>query len=137
MSCSSSQHCLDHSAMHVRELSIKAVVVEAQAIKVDAEDLQHSAIELPDVRDVLDSTATEFIRGSVASGLHASAHHPSGKGIRIVIATRRGRLMRRHPTELGGPDDERIFKQAALFEISQQGRCGLVEGGTVPFVIRL
>ena len=58
---------------------------------------------------------------------------PSG----IVIATGRARLMRRHATELGRPQHQRVFQQSRLFQIGQQRRGGLVEDRAVAFVVRL
>src|SRR5262249_25458205 len=65
------------------------------------------------------------------SGFDASACHPNGVAVGVVIAPEflsraRTRLGYRSPAELSGPDHQRILQQTARLEVFQEARNGLV-----------
>ena len=43
--------------------------------------------------------------------------------------------MGRHAAELGGPEDEGVFEEAALLEIGEEGGGGLIEDRAVALVV--
>ena len=49
------------------------------------------------------------------------------KRVGVVVAAGRARLVRRHPAEFGGPENQRVLEQAPLLEVGQKGGGGLVE----------
>ncbi len=59
------------------------------------------------------------------------------KPLRIVIASARAFLKRRHPAKLGHEGDERVFQQPALFEILNQCGARLVENRAMHVVLCL
>ena len=58
--------------------------------------------------------------------LDACSGEEAGEGIWVVIAARAISLQEGHAAKLGGPDDEGVIEHAALFEIGDEGRSGLV-----------
>ena len=66
-----------------------------------------------------DRLVAELVGRAVAeAALHAGAGQPDGEALRVVVAAARALLERRHPAELGHPDDQRVVEQAALLQVA-------------------
>src|SRR4051812_46132955 len=103
--------------MHVGQLAIEPVVRPSQTLEVESQDVQRGRVELPDIGHSFDAAAAEFVSGAIAhTPLYASAHHPHGERIWIVIAAGSIHLMGRHAAKLGGPQYQRVIQQSALLE---------------------
>ena len=65
------------------------------------------------------------------AGLHAGAGEPDGEAAAVVVAAHVGvaerALAKNSAAEFGEEHDERVFEQAALFEVFEQGGGGLVD----------
>ena len=55
------QNCLYHVSVNVGQTPLDAVVVEAQPLVVETENLQDRGVEVVDGRDVFDRLVAEFI----------------------------------------------------------------------------
>jgi hypothetical protein len=57
----SRQHLGDHLAFHVREAALDAVVLEGEALEVEAEEVEDGGVEVVERMDVLHGFLAEFI----------------------------------------------------------------------------
>ena len=61
--------------MHVGKTALDAVVIEAEALMVHAQQVQHGGMQVIDRRDILYGLVTEVIGGAMAeSALHPRAY---------------------------------------------------------------
>ena len=97
--------------VHVRQAALEAVVVVAESFMIETHDVQNSGIKIIDLHWINESLRSEFITLAVAETLfHSGPCKEAGEGVGVVIATGSIPLKKRHASELGGPDDERIFE---------------------------
>lgn len=109
----SSHDLMNHRAMHVGELTFEAVVVVAEAVEVEAEEMQQSAVEFVDAADAIDGLIAEVVGGTVAEALlHTRSGEPRGEAFRIVVAPVRTLLEGGHAAELGDEHDDGVLQQA-------------------------
>ncbi len=101
--------------------------------------MHQGGLEIVDVDGVFDDVVAELVALAVGdSGFDATAGHPEGEGIGVMIATpffgvfdialEEGR-----PTEFTAPDDEGVFEEAAHFQIFDQRGGGAVGVGALDF----
>ena len=89
--------------------------------------MQHGGVGVGDVVTVLDGVKTQLVGGAVnVSALDAAARHPDGEGVGMVVSSA-GSFRAGGSAELGGPDNQRLIQQAALFEVLQQPGNGFVD----------
>ena len=116
---------MDHVAVHVGQPAFDAVVVVAQPLVIEAQQVQDRGVEVVDRADVLDRLVAELVGRAVAeAALHARAGQPDGEALRVVVAAAGALLERRHAAELGDPDDQRVVEQAALFQVVSSAAAG-------------
>ena len=83
----------------------------------------------------------KVVSGAVdGAGLDAAAGHPHGVGFGVVVAApgaTEGGIAFHHggAAEFSAPDDEGFIKEAALFEVGDEGGTGLVSGLAEAFVV--
>ncbi len=108
--------------MHVGESAFYAVVVKAEALVVEAEQVQDGGVEVVNRGDVFHRLVAELVGRAVAEAvLHAGSGEPRGEAGGVVIATARASSLESgHAAELGAPDDERVVEQTALLEVSEE-----------------
>ena len=110
---------VDHVAVHVGQPALDAVVVVAQPLVVEAEQVQDRGVQVVDRADVLDRLVAELVGRAVAEARVSRRRRPARReALRVVVAAARALLERRHPAELGHPDDERVVQQAALLQVA-------------------
>src|SRR5262245_24290692 len=86
---------------------------------------------------ILDRVEAEFVGGAVChSPANSAPGQPYRKSVRMVIATVRA-LSAWRPSELGGPDDQRLVEQSALLQILEQPADRLIYLGARGGVARL
>ena len=103
-------------AFHIRQSPLHAVVLEGEALVVEAEEVEDGGVEVVERVDVLHRALAEVVGHAVAdAGLHARAREPAGEAIGVVVAALRALLEEGHPAKLRAPDDERVLQQAALW----------------------
>lgn len=118
---------MNHVAVDVGEASLEPVVIKGQPLVVEAKQVQDRGVQIVDGGDVLLRLPAKQIRCTeCVTSLDASAGKPSGEAVGIVVAAAGPFLKSGHAAKLGAPDDQRILEQAALFQVAQQGRSGLV-----------
>src|SRR4051812_32758313 len=126
------------AAVHVRQAALDAVVVVAQALVIEAEEVEDGRVEVVDGRDPLDRLVAEVVGGAEAeAALHAGAGEPDGESVRVVVAAAGPFLEGGHPAEFGRPDDERVVEQAPPLEVADECRGGAVEDRRVDVVLLL
>ena len=103
--------------MHIGQSQITAPVAVGERLVIHAHQVQNGGPEVVDVALVFRGVVTEFVGGAVhRAAFRAAAGEPYAVAVRIVVtpvaALREGRA-----AEFAGPDDERILKKAAPFEL--------------------
>ena len=90
--------------MHVGEAALDAVVIEAQALVVHAEQVERGGVEVVAVGGVFLGLGTELIRRAVSRAApDAAAREPRGERAGVVVAALA--LRAGLATELGRADD--------------------------------
>ena len=98
-----------------------------EPVRIETELVQDRGVDVGDVVPVLDRVEAKLVGGAVDdAALDAAAGHPDGEAVGVMIAAV-GALGTRCAAELGGPDDDRVVEQAALFQIVQQAGDWLVD----------
>ena len=116
---------VDHMPMHVGEAAVDAVVADGELRVVDAQQVQDGGVDVVDLGGVF--AVERFVAPLVGEAVSrasfdAAAAEPVGEDEGVVVAAF-GTLGRRHSAELGGPEDERVVEQAALFQIFDERGC--------------
>ena len=93
---------------------------------LDAHEGEHRGVEVVDVDDVLDGAVTELVRGPVdGAGFDATAGEEDAEAEDVVVAA--AALAHRGAAEFAAPQQEGVFQHAALLEVGDEGRGGLVD----------
>lgn len=96
--------------MHIGEAEIPTLGAIGELGVIKTEQMKNRRMKIVDVDFIFDRIETEFIGLThFNSTFHATARHPHGEGVRVVIATVVATLQHRRATELAAPDDERII----------------------------
>lgn len=115
-------------AVDIGEPPFYPVVVEAEALVVESENVQNGGMKIVDGGDVFSCFVAKFIGGAVAEGsLHSCTREPGGKPSGIVVTSAGSRLEGGHASELCAPDYQGVLEQPALLEIRQQRSGGLIQ----------
>ena len=130
------EEVFDDVAVDVGEAEVAAGVGVGEFFVIEAEEVEDGGVEVVDGGDIDGGAAAEFVGLAIAdAAFDTGAHHPGGEGVGVVIASAGAFLMGGHAAEFGAPDDEDIVQHAALFEIGEEGGGGLIEDGTMAFVV--
>ena len=131
---SSREDLLHEFAMHVGEAEITAGVTIGQALVVDAEEVQDGGVDVMDIDGSFDRKVAEVVELTVAgAGTQTCAGHPDGEAPGMMVAARfvAAAFGVGRAAKLSGEDDERVFQQAATFQVLQQPVDGPVDGAGV------
>lgn len=107
-----------------------------EAVGVNAHQMQYRGVQVANVDGIFDDIVTEFVCGPVhRATFNAGTGQPNAKALGMVVAAIRffgefSLAVNRSP-ELATPDNQRIIKHAALFEILDERRRGLVDVATL------
>jgi hypothetical protein len=124
--------------LDVRQTALHTIVFKSESFVLEPEQVENRRVEIVKRMNVLHGFLAEVVGRTVAhTRLHAGAGHPAGEAVRVVVATERAFLKKRHAAELGAPDDERLLQQASRAEIADERGGGLVEDGRVDIVLFL
>jgi hypothetical protein len=125
---------LHHFAIHIGEAEIAAEMAPGELEVIDAELVQDGRVQVVDV-DFAGHGAVAHVVG-LAKGepaFDSAASHPRAEALGLVFASvlldRCGAaevLAPRRAAKFAAPHDERVFEQAARFEILEQRSDGLV-----------
>ena len=92
---------------------------------IEPEEVQHSGVQVVDVDAVLDGVHANLVGCAVHQpALDPAAGQEDRESRVVMVAAGLGLLLLlgiRRAAELAAPDDERVFQQAPLLQISQQG----------------
>lgn len=78
---------MNHVAVHIGETAFDAVVIVAQALVIEPQQMQHRRVQIVDRADVLRRAVTEFVGRAVAVAmLDAGARQPHREAVGIVVA---------------------------------------------------
>src|SRR5438552_1024732 len=114
--------------MDISQPALDPIMVVAQPLMIDPQQVQNGGVQIVDRRDVLDRLVAKLIGGTVAKTLlHSGASEPDGETVWIVIASVGPFLERWHPTELRHPDHDRMIEQPTCFHVLDKGGAGLVQ----------
>ena len=99
--------------MDIGEAHVAATPAHGEAFVVDADQVQHGGVEVVDFDLVLNGSVAPFIGGTIGhAAFDASAGHPDGKALGIVIATIRS-LGKGGTAEFAGKNQQGFIEQAA------------------------
>ena len=107
---------------------------------IEAEEVEHGGVEVVEVDFALHSAVAVVVGVAVTdAAFYAATSHPGGEAEGIVTASVAllggfaiGEvLLIRRAAEFATPNDERIFKETACFEIADQSGDGLIDSGAV------
>src|SRR5262249_12667424 len=99
--------------MHVGQPALDAVVVERQALVIDAEQVQDGGVKIVNIDRILRGLPAYVVGRSVGDAVfQPSAGQPNAEGVGIVVAAGAGLVARAfgvgRAAELGVEDDERV-----------------------------
>jgi len=98
---------------------------------VDAEKVEHGGVEVVDLNFVFDGLVAKVVGRAVSDPwLDAAPGEPGGEAEGIVVASISA-LGEGSAPKFTGPDDEGIVEKAKLFQVSDEGRDGLIDCFTV------
>ena len=114
------------------EFGVEAAEGVGELCVVDAQDVEHRGVEVAEVDRVFGDVVAEVVGAAVFdAGFHAGAGEPDGEAAAVVVAAAVGVAERalaiNGAAEFGEEHHERVFEQAALFEVVEQGGGGLVD----------
>ena len=115
--------------MHVGKPALDAVVIEAQLLVIEAQDMQDGGVEVIDGGNVFRGPVAKLVGRAVReSRFDAATSHPHREAVVVVVATidlacvgaRGGEFDGRSAAEFTAPDDERRIEHAAPLEVSEE-----------------
>src|SRR6185437_5230384 len=116
----SGQNLVDDIAINVGQPIVAPAPAVGQPLVVHAHQMQQRGVQIVDVDFVLDRVPAEFVGGAVDdASLHAASGKPHRKAERMMFAAV-GPFRGRRAAEFASPHDQRVFQQAARFQVLQQ-----------------
>ena len=124
---------LNYFAMHIGETEITTCIAEGEFAVVETKAVQHCGMQIVDTDRVFGRLESQFICGAVdGTAPNSTAGQPDAEPPVIVIATGLrlaigAKFDGGSSAEFAAPENQGVFKQAALLEISDEGCDGLVD----------
>src|SRR3954454_10375607 len=113
-------------------------MVIAEALMIDAEEVQEGGVEIVNGGDVLHGPVAEVVGGAVAeAAFHTRSGHPDGEAVRIMITTVGAFLKGGHAAKFGHPNDEGVLHQAARLHVLEERSARLIQDRSVDAVLFL
>ena len=114
------------------EAGVEAAEGVGEAGVVDAEDVEHRGVEVAEVDGVFGDVVAEVVGAAVFdAGVDAGAGEPDGEAAAVVVAAAvrvpKNALAKNSAAEFGEEHHQRVFEEAALFEVVDEGGGGLVD----------
>ena len=90
--------------------------------------MEHGGVHIVNMYLVFDRMITEFIGFSIAKAtFYPSAGHPHREALDVMVSPGSSFALKHGgPTKFSTPDYQSVFQHATLFEILNQGPCGLI-----------
>ena len=113
---------LDQVTVHIGQAPVDGIMTDRQALMVQPELVQHRRIDVVDLSRILAvewlvTPLVAFPMGDTA--LETTPGQPISENERVVVPPL-ARLATGHPPELGGPVNDRVLKESALFQVLDQ-----------------
>ena len=97
--------------MNVREAAFDSVVIKAQPLVIETENVEDRGVKIINCGDSIDCFMAKFISRTIAErSFHAGPGQPGGEAIGIMITTTRAFLKSRHTAELRAENDESVVE---------------------------
>ncbi len=115
------------------------MVLEGEPFVIESHQVKHRGVQVVDVNLTFNAVVAEVVGLAVRdAALHSASGHPHGEAVVIVLAA--GRFTRtvvllcvRSATKFSSPQNQRVVKQAARFQIGEETGDRLVAGGAFLF----
>ena len=125
------ENLFDDGSVHVRQPEVAALKFVRQPGVIDAQAVQDGSLYVMNVNGLFGHVIRVVVGGTVSQTRpHAATCHPHSETSRVVIAAiiilRQASLAVDCPPKLSAPDDERVIQQAALLQILDERRGGLI-----------
>ena len=120
------QQPLDDIPPDVGQTKVTCLEAVGQLFVIEAEEMQNGGVQIVDMDGIFIDTPADLVGLPVVEPwFDATAGHPHGEGIRVMIATHilsglsATVLTHRRATELAAPDHQRLVEQAVLLQVLQ------------------
>lgn len=114
-------------SVHIGEAEVPALKSISELGVIEPELVEDSGMEVVDMHGVFGDIETEIIGFSISdTAFDTAASHPHGEGIGVMVAAVVAALHHGGSSEFAAPDHQGILEHAALFEVTDEGCCGLV-----------
>lgn len=121
----SGENWLQHVTMHIGQSMVAAAMAESQAFVVDAQLVQQRSMDVVNVYGIADDAVAKLVGLSIGdTTFEAATGHENAVAIHVMITAcgiTDSRCVR-CASHLTSPEDDRLFQQAALFQVRNQ--CG-------------
>ncbi len=105
---------LDHMSVDICQAAVDAVVVEAQFLVIQPEQVQRGGVQVVAVGGILGGFEAEVVGAAVGgAAFDAAAREPCGECSGVVVAAFACALRGGLSAKLAGAEDERAVEQAA------------------------
>ncbi len=133
----SSQDTFDDRSVNIGQTKVAALMSEGQSLVVDPQTVQNGRVQIVNVHRVFRHVVTEVIRLAVNDPrFDAAAGHPFGVASRMMVATVvclcQTALAINRASEFAAPNHQSILQHAALFQVVDQRRTGLIHDSALP-----
>ena len=120
--------------MYVCQAHVQALEFHRQFRVLKAQKMQQRGMQIMHMHRIFGDIETKLIRGTQSQArFHAATREPHGECVWVMVASVTAALHHGRTAKLTAPDDDGIFQQAALFQIPDQSRAGLVRLTTLIF----
>ena len=120
----------DFGVLHPGQADVQALVLDREALVVDAKVVKDCGVEVTDVDGILDDVVGVIVRFAVVARFEPAPYNAGRKATAMVVAAvvvfRELALAVDGAAELATKDDNRIFQHPAFFQFLDEGGGGLV-----------
>src|SRR5687768_7154193 len=122
----SDQELLHDPAVDIRQAEIAAGVPEGELFVIHAELVENGGMQVMHLDGLFDGILPNIIRGAMhVAWLEPASRQPDAEAVAVMPATVRAFPGRRTP-ELSGPHYDGLIQHAALLQVRDKSRNGLV-----------
>lgn len=128
---------MDHLTVNVSQAKIATGKAKRESLVVESQQMQDRGMQVVQMNFVLHRVIAVFVGGAVAKpSLYASAGEEHRVALRVMVSAVAA-LGGRRASKFATPDNERVLKQSAAFQVVQQSSNWLIDlqgiGGVLPF----
>ena len=129
MTCWLGENFSHHMTMHIGQTKIPAVITIGQLLMIQPHLMQQRGMQIMHVHLILHGIVAKLIGSAMnMTRLESAAGEPGGEAAGVVVSAGAVLFGVGGSAELAAPPDERVFEEAALFEVGEEGADRSVDG---------